>query len=91
MVRYGTCKPKSVAAGGTFTKNLYVKSNDVCANSGVQTVTGNSNDPFCYIADAIQKSIDLAAPYTKSIINIILINDGGNNHHWLGPYPAGKN
>jgi hypothetical protein len=91
MVRYGTCKPKSVAASGTYTSNLYVKSNDGdCMNTNVQTWSGSSTNPFCYIPDAIQKSIELAAPYTKSVINIILIKDGSKDYHWLGSYPNTK-
>lgn len=83
MVRYGTCKTKTVfgSNGGVFARDIWVI-NDYDYNSNpVQTIGGTSGaDGFNYIVDAISKAIEVGAPYTKSLINIILkpgYNNGG--------------
>ncbi len=76
MVRYGTCIAKQVfgSNGGVFTRDVYsINEWDYNGNANVQNIGGTSGpDGFNYVVDAITKAIELGAPYTKSIITIIL-------------------
>ncbi len=88
MVKYGTCKPKTVYAlnGGVFTRDVWVPNDGKAQNSNVQAIGGTSfNDGFTFIIDAINKAIELGAPYTKATITIILKEFGSSTHHWVEP------
>ncbi len=69
----GTCKAKEPR--GTFSYTIYVNSIDQWRTSSarnIQYMTGDYNDAFNQLQDAIKKAYEMSAPFNVAIMTIIL-------------------
>ena len=95
MISYGTCKTKSVfSPGGIYTRDVWVINEISKNNAVVQTIGGTSKtDAFNFIQDAINKAMELSAPYTAAKINIILTHGTSGatkySYHIMKPFADG--